>query len=146
MTGPRRVVVSSRTSGGALLPQGPEHDRDQRQHEVTGRCLRPGPKEVADLGQQPGALGLFHHQEMGVCRYGGQQGVGGSYGSPGTCEAQSFGYGLGSYTAALNSNGTPKWDPDEPQYQVSPAWLFAWAMAFSNGVVMKPAITSGSAP
>lgn len=66
-----------------------------------------------------------------------QQGVGGSYGSPGTCEAQSFGYGLGSYTAALNLNGSPKWDPDEPQYQVSPAWLFAWAMANGNATCPK---------
>ena len=65
-----------------------------------------------------------------------QQGVGGLNGSPGTCEAQSFGYGLGSYTAALNPNGTPKWDPDQPQYQVSPAWLFAWAM--SNGDATCP--------
>jgi hypothetical protein len=41
-----------------------------------------------------------------------QQGTAASPGSPGSCEAQSFGYGLGSYTAALDQNGLPKWNTD----------------------------------
>ncbi len=45
-------------------------------------------------------------------------------GSPGSCEAQSFGYGLGSYTAALNTNGAFKWDTSQPASQVSAAFLY----------------------
>lgn len=47
-------------------------------------------------------------------------------GSPGSCEAQSFAYGLGSYTAARNQDGTTKWDPSQPQYQVSAAFMYRW--------------------
>jgi CRISPR associated protein Cas1 len=52
-----------------------------------------------------------------------QQGTAVVPGSPGSCEAQSFGYGLGSYTAALDQNGLPKWNPALPQYSVSAAYL-----------------------
>ncbi len=57
-------------------------------------------------------------------------------GDPGTCEAQSFGYGLGSYTAARNPNGTIKWNPSNPVYQASAAWLFAEAV--SHGQAQCP--------
>jgi hypothetical protein len=57
------------------------------------------------------------------------QGVGGHYGSPGTCEAQSFGYGLGSYTAAQQSPGVFKWTPETSENLISAAWLFAWSMS-----------------
>jgi hypothetical protein len=53
-----------------------------------------------------------------------QQGTAASPGSPGSCEAQSFGYGLGSYTAALNPDGSPKWNPALPQFSVSAAYLY----------------------
>jgi hypothetical protein len=53
-----------------------------------------------------------------------QQGTAANPGSPGSCEAQSFGYGLGSYTAALDQNGLPKWNPALPQYSVSAAYLY----------------------
>jgi hypothetical protein len=58
-----------------------------------------------------------------------QQGTTQSPGFPGACEAQSFGYGLGSYTAARQPDGLPKWNPALPQNSVSPAYLFAWAVA-----------------
>ena len=58
-----------------------------------------------------------------------QQGTAANPGSPGTCEAQSFGYGLGSYTAAREPGGAPKWNPALPQYAASPAYLFALALA-----------------
>ena len=57
-----------------------------------------------------------------------QQGTDANPGSPGTCEAQSFGYGLGSYTAARQPDGSAKWNPALPQNSVSPAYLFAFAL------------------
>ena len=57
-----------------------------------------------------------------------QQGTAVNPGSPGTCEAQSFGYGLGSYTAPRQPNGSPKWNPALAQNSVSPAYLFAVAL------------------
>lgn len=52
------------------------------------------------------------------------QGMPLSLGTPGSCEAQSFGYCLGSYTAARNPDGSTKWDPAEPAYQISAAFLY----------------------
>jgi hypothetical protein len=53
------------------------------------------------------------------------QGTNNSLGFPGSCEAASFGYGLGTYTAA---RGFPGFDPSGgPANHISVAWLFAWA-------------------
>jgi len=52
-----------------------------------------------------------------------QQGTAGDPGSLGSCEVQSFGYWLGSYTAARGSIGSTKWDPALPQNSVSSAYL-----------------------
>jgi hypothetical protein len=57
-----------------------------------------------------------------------QQGTSTTPGYPGSCEAQSFGYGLGSYTAARTSYGSPKWNPALPQLSVSPAYLYELAL------------------
>jgi hypothetical protein len=54
------------------------------------------------------------------------QGVPGSVGDPGSCEAQSFGYCLGAYTAARNPNGSRKWSAAEAANQPSAAWLYKW--------------------
>lgn len=54
------------------------------------------------------------------------QGVPGSVGSPGSCEAQSFGYCLGSYTAARNPDGSVKWSATDAHNQASAAWLYQW--------------------
>lgn len=53
-----------------------------------------------------------------------EQGTPAAPGSPGTCEAQSFAYGLGSYTAAFDSNGKSKWQTSLPQNTVSAAYLY----------------------
>jgi len=53
-----------------------------------------------------------------------QQGTATDPGSPGTCEAQSFGYGLGSYTAARTASGGQKWNASIPQNSTSAAWLY----------------------
>jgi hypothetical protein len=45
-------------------------------------------------------------------------------GSPGSCEAQSFGYGLGSYTAARSPDGSAKWDASLAENEVSAAFLY----------------------
>lgn len=66
-----------------------------------------------------------------------QQGTAKHPGSPGTCEAQSFGYGLGSYTAARNPDGSRKWNPALPQNSVSPAYLFALALADGRATCPK---------
>ena len=57
----------------------------------------------------------------------GMQGTSGHLGSPGSCEAWSFGYGLGSYTASRYPDGSQRWSPLVPMNQVSPAWLYSWA-------------------
>jgi hypothetical protein len=49
-------------------------------------------------------------------------------GSPGSCEAQSFGYGLGSYTAARRPDGVPRWPARLPENSISAAYLFSWGM------------------
>ncbi|CAN5712118.1 hypothetical protein BH11ARM2_BH11ARM2_19130 [soil metagenome] len=54
------------------------------------------------------------------------QGTATTYGSPGSCEAQSFGYGLGSYTAARNPDGSMRWDASQPQNETSAAYLYRW--------------------
>ena len=54
------------------------------------------------------------------------QGVPGSVGSPGSCEAQSFGYCLGAYTAARNPDGSEKWSASDAANQPSAAWLYQW--------------------
>ncbi|MFO1324336.1 MAG: hypothetical protein U1F15_09745 [Burkholderiales bacterium] len=64
------------------------------------------------------------------------QGTPNSLGSPGSCEAQSFGYGLGSYTAARNPDGSVKWDPAQPGNEVSAAYQFA--LAINNGFATCP--------
>lgn len=57
------------------------------------------------------------------------QGVPGHVGSPGSCEAQSFGYCLGAYTAARNPDGSAKWSAADPANQPSAAWLYQWEHA-----------------
>lgn len=59
------------------------------------------------------------------------QGTPTSLGSPGSCEAQSWGYCLGSYTAARNPDGTTRWNPADPSgaYASSAAWLYSWSLA-----------------
>ena len=52
------------------------------------------------------------------------QGTVTSLGYPGSCEADSFGYGLGTYTAA---RGYPGFDPASADDQISAAYLFSWA-------------------
>jgi hypothetical protein len=54
------------------------------------------------------------------------QGVPGKVGAPGSCEAQSFGYCLGAYTAARNPNGSRKWSAGDGGNQPSAAWLYQW--------------------
>lgn len=57
------------------------------------------------------------------------QGTTGHLGSPGTCEAQSFAYGLGSYTAARGADGMSiKWDPAVAGNAVSAAYQFQLAV------------------
>ncbi len=58
-----------------------------------------------------------------------QQGVPGSVGSPGSCEAQSFGYCLGAYTAARNPDGSVKWNAADASNAPSAAWLYQWEHA-----------------
>ncbi len=72
-----------------------------------------------------------------------QQGTAASPGSPGSCEAQSFGYGLGSYTAALDQNGLPKWNPALPQYSVSAAYLYELELLKENGACPSGSLALG---
>lgn len=56
------------------------------------------------------------------------QGTADKPGSPGTCEAQAFGYGLGSYTAARSPDGSILRDASSPDNEVSAAYQFALAV------------------
>lgn len=49
-----------------------------------------------------------------------------TYGSPGSCIAWSFGYGLGGYTAARHADGTAKWDAGLPENLPSAAFLYKY--------------------
>lgn len=66
-----------------------------------------------------------------------QQGTAAEPGSPGTCEAQSFGYGLGSYTAARTPAGALRWNTSLPQNTVSAAWLYTLIQQRSGGQCPK---------
>ncbi len=57
-------------------------------------------------------------------------------GSPGTCEAQSFGRGLGTYTAARLPNGASKFVPDTDDNIVSAAFL--WSITVAQGQATCP--------
>lgn len=47
-------------------------------------------------------------------------------GSPGSCEAQSFAYGLGSYTNGRNPNGSIRWDITNPDNLISAAFQYRY--------------------
>jgi hypothetical protein len=53
------------------------------------------------------------------------QGTAKHTGAPGSCEAQSFAYGLGSFTAARRPDGSVQWDPADPANTVSAAYMYA---------------------
>lgn len=58
------------------------------------------------------------------------QGGPGHLGSPGSCEACSWGYGLGTYTGSREIAGPRAgWDSNDPHDQVSAAWLYQWQHA-----------------
>lgn len=69
----------------------------------------------------------------------GAVGKGQSLGSPGSCEAQSWAYALGSYTAARNRDGTMRWNAADLNNQVSAAWMYSWALS-------SPATGQGACP
>lgn len=54
----------------------------------------------------------------------GTQGKESNLGSPGSCEAWSFGYGLGSYTASRRPNRTLRFDATQSQNTASAAYLY----------------------
>jgi hypothetical protein len=62
----------------------------------------------------------------------GMQGTIPHLGSPGSCISWSFAYGLGSYTAARQADGTIRWSPTDPQNQVSSAFMYALIHAQEN--------------
>jgi hypothetical protein len=55
----------------------------------------------------------------------GMQGTIGSLGFPGSCISWSYGYGLGSYTAARTPEGGIRWSTRDPANQASPAFLYS---------------------
>jgi hypothetical protein len=58
-------------------------------------------------------------------------------GTPGSCEAQSFGRGLGTYTAARAVDGHALWDATKPENEISAAFLYAWAHKLSGKACPK---------
>ncbi len=66
-----------------------------------------------------------------------EQGTSQSPGSPGTCEAQSFGYGLGSYTATHDAEGRPLVAASVAQNSTSAAWLYTLIQSRAGGQCPK---------
>jgi len=63
------------------------------------------------------------------------QGTPGHLGSPGSCEAQSFGYGLGTYTASTSPAAA--FDSSTPANCISAAWLYAFLHAMEGNTCPK---------
>lgn len=76
-------------------------------------ALLPGPSSL------PAKVSLANLPPVGF------QGTLAHLGSPGSCISWSFAYGLGSYTAARNPDGSVRWDPAQPKNQISPAFMYA---------------------
>lgn len=96
--------------------------------DVTGvlSALSPRALEGTVLATSPGAAESANAVILTNLPSIATQGVPGHVGSPGSCEAQSFGYCLGAYTAARNPNGSAKWSAADPANQPSAAWLYQW--------------------
>jgi hypothetical protein len=62
----------------------------------------------------------------------GMQGTIPSLGYPGSCISWSWGYGLGSYTAARTPEGTVQWSTQDPANQASPAFLYSLVLGREN--------------
>ncbi len=65
------------------------------------------------------------------------QGTTTNLGSPGSCEAQSFGYGLGAYTAARLPDGSLKWSAGDLANTPSAAFLFTLGIAAGDASCPK---------
>lgn len=100
---------------GALL--------DAQEFGRSPQALPPAALQAATPGALPPSKQLSNLPAIAM------QGTPQHLGAPGSCEAQSFGYGLGSYTAARTPGGAIKWDPSQPAYQVSAAYLYRWLHA-----------------
>ena len=107
---------------GALL--------DSKEFEQAPRVLSPellvkvAPSEAAKNISAPAATPGRRYVLSGLPPVM-MQGTTKSLGFPGSCEAMSFGYGLGTYTASRGATG---FDPQAgPANQISAAWLFGWA-------------------
>ena len=83
---------------------------------------------VEALREPPQPISLLSSHTLTNTPAVAMQGTPGSLGSPGSCEAQSFGYALGSYTAARAPDGSNKWDAAQPGNEVSAAYQFALAI------------------
>ncbi len=97
-------------------------------HELDGIQSALSPSELAGTIFEPanaapaGAHAVTLSNLPAVMAQGGP----GHAGSPGSCEADSFGYCLGAYTAARNPNGSIKWSAADPRNAPSAAWLYQW--------------------
>jgi len=124
------LAIGLRASAGAASPLGLCTDDgsgpygsllDRREFDQAVQALPPAafltPRTQPPL---PSNAYLFNLPAVS------QQGTDAHPGSPGSCEAQSFGYGLGSYTAARLPNGSFKWVAQLAENSVSAAYLFSW--------------------
>jgi hypothetical protein len=97
--------------------------RPLRPGALAGTSMAPPP---APTGPGAGRVVLQNLPSIAT------QGTPASVGDPGSCEAQSFGYCLGTYTAARNLDGSRRWDASLPMNQVSAAWLYHWQHVEKN--------------
>lgn len=85
--------------------------------EEFGKAPKALPASAFGAGFTPIAITLDNLPSIAM------QGTNQHLGSPGSCEAQSFGYGLGTYTAARGAG----FDASKPVNQASAAYLYKWA-------------------
>jgi hypothetical protein len=136
---------------GAVLACGFEAEAQQRRHasrlvasSLANQPLDPGSDvNVAEFEASPAAIspdllaGLPgwnapktqrpHHTLPDLLPVTQQGTVPKPLGSPGSCEAQSFGHGLCGYTASRTWNGAKRWDQTDPANTPSAAWLYSYA-------------------
>lgn len=105
---------SSADYGGILLPE-----------DIINGVKALPPEALTGKSGKKAKTKLPSHVTLSNLPPVAQQGTPADPGSPGTCEAQSFGYGLGSYTAARDADGKVRWSAGYPQYNTSAAYLYS---------------------
>lgn len=130
------VAIGSNGCGDDTTPAPPDDGQYGSVLNAEEFANAPQALPVAALREPPEAIPLPAVVTLTNLPRIAKQGTATALGSPGTCEAQSFGYGLGTYTAARAPDGSVKWNAMDPGNEVSSAFQFA--LAVNNGFATCP--------